>query len=903
MEYQFIEFTKNIINNYKNRSYLILNETIESNFTSLWTVINTNIIDFIKDPIIECLINTYHDLKNSNQINGTNRNERINYFFDIIQNKDYVNHFFEEYNVLYDLIELRLENISKLYLSVLSSLLDDKEEIERYYGLEVETISAVSLPQGDIHSGKAVVILTFDKGKLVFKPREMEQEKIIYKAIKFVESKGPERIKYKVPQILSKKGYSWQEFVTSKECENIEQVHRFYYKIGSFLALFYLFNTNDLHFDNMIANAEDPIFFDIETLTLCYAKLKDNVENLKLPFDVTNTIILPLRNTEGLFDVGLSAIYTGDTSSKKMSNLLLKPDEENDWVYESSSLKMNASQNLCRFKGKEVSPWLTEEDVILGFKETYQIIIDNKKWFLNLFDESKNFSVRQLLRPTYIYGKFINASGTPDILKSKEKFEYIFSILSNNFSKGRFGFLRVEAETEELKQWNIPSFYCGFKNTNLYCNEKLICKDYFETEPYKVIENNLNSFSCDRLSQQLRLIHLSFLTLGNKEKERSQNYNELKKLSYSQVNTEETVREYIDVISKYFIQLNNKGYVMQFPYIVKDGFGYQLCKNEFYQYGGIVLLLISYAKYVDNNKKEIARNALNYLVESYLERIDLKNSNIEYSFYYGISSLLYLTYIYSKLFNDQKMFKYSRQIYNDIVEHYLEENDINLDYLSGMPSVIQLLLNIKNDCADIMDNSKSLDDLINKYINSVSSADLSTYDCTLTHGLSGILSSLGIIYSVTYDKKVEDLIKKCVELIQNRYKDINSIYWCKGLTGLLVADDVLRKSSSNKLFIFENREKIYCYIIDNLSQDNQNLCLCHGVNGVILCLDSLMDKNHPLRKKSDNIKENILFDLKDIRWFKHSKAEYDSFMDGSSGLAYAYLSYFVNLPNPLLLEV
>lgn len=41
MEYQFIEFTKNIINNYKNRSYLILNETIESNFTSLWTVINT----------------------------------------------------------------------------------------------------------------------------------------------------------------------------------------------------------------------------------------------------------------------------------------------------------------------------------------------------------------------------------------------------------------------------------------------------------------------------------------------------------------------------------------------------------------------------------------------------------------------------------------------------------------------------------------------------------------------------------------------------------------------------------------------------------------------------------------------------------------------------------------------
>ena len=83
MEYQFIEFTKNIINNYKNRSYLILNETIESNFTSLWTVINTNIIDFIKDPIIECLINTYHDLKNSNQINGTNRNERINYFFDI----------------------------------------------------------------------------------------------------------------------------------------------------------------------------------------------------------------------------------------------------------------------------------------------------------------------------------------------------------------------------------------------------------------------------------------------------------------------------------------------------------------------------------------------------------------------------------------------------------------------------------------------------------------------------------------------------------------------------------------------------------------------------------------------------------------------------------------------------
>ena len=197
MEYQFIEFTKNIINNYKNRSYLILNETIESNFTSLWTVINTNIIDFIKDPIIECLINTYHDLKNSNQINGTNRNERINYFFDIIQNKDYVNHFFEEYNVLYDLIELRLENISKLYLSVLSSLLDDKEEIERYYGLEVETISAVSLPQGDIHSGKAVVVLTFDKGKLVFLliyNRVVGKMKVVYPFYESVIIKKPKKV-------------------------------------------------------------------------------------------------------------------------------------------------------------------------------------------------------------------------------------------------------------------------------------------------------------------------------------------------------------------------------------------------------------------------------------------------------------------------------------------------------------------------------------------------------------------------------------------------------------------------------------------------------------------------------------------------------------------------------------
>ncbi|MFQ7014108.1 MAG: DUF4135 domain-containing protein [Faecalibacterium sp.] len=67
--------------------------------------------------------------------------------------------------------------------------------------------------------------------------------------------------------------------------------------------------------------------------------------------------------------------------------------------------------------------------------------------------------VRQLLRPTYTYSKFIDESHKPCCERTKENREALFDILRENFkSDAKYGTTRLEYEISEMKRGNIPIF-------------------------------------------------------------------------------------------------------------------------------------------------------------------------------------------------------------------------------------------------------------------------------------------------------------------------------------------------------------------------------------------------------------------------------------------------------------
>ena len=65
---------------------------------------------------------------------------------------------------------------------------------------------------------------------------------------------------------LNKKSYGWTQFISYKECQEELQIGKFYWRIGSYLAILYAMNAVDFHMQNLIAEGEYPILVDLESL-------------------------------------------------------------------------------------------------------------------------------------------------------------------------------------------------------------------------------------------------------------------------------------------------------------------------------------------------------------------------------------------------------------------------------------------------------------------------------------------------------------------------------------------------------------------------------------------------------------------------------------------------------------
>lgn len=125
--------------------------------------------------------------------------------------------------------------------------------------------------------------------------------------------------------------------------------------------------------------------------------------------------------------------------------------------------------------------------------------------------------VRQLLRPTYTYSKFIDESHKPCCERTKENREALFDILRENFkSDAKYGTTRLEYEISEMKRGNIPIFYSEFCKNDLFADGRIICPGYYQFSAKETILEKLLHLDETTIKYQERLIAMSiFLHSAN----------------------------------------------------------------------------------------------------------------------------------------------------------------------------------------------------------------------------------------------------------------------------------------------------------------------------------------------------------------------------------------------------
>lgn len=117
---------------------------------------------------------------------------------------------------------------------------------------------------GDVHcSGRSVALLTFSGGrKLVYKPKNLQIANDFFGLITELNTILP--LSLATRRIAVMGDYTWEEFITHKECSEISEFPAFFRRMGMLTRLFQLCGARDFWLDNLVAHGDQPVFVDLE---------------------------------------------------------------------------------------------------------------------------------------------------------------------------------------------------------------------------------------------------------------------------------------------------------------------------------------------------------------------------------------------------------------------------------------------------------------------------------------------------------------------------------------------------------------------------------------------------------------------------------------------------------------
>jgi type 2 lantibiotic biosynthesis protein LanM len=114
--------------------------------------------------------------------------------------------------------------------------------------------------------GRSVIGLTFESGlKLIYKPKNLGLDSAYQQLLAWFNQQDLP-LAFKTLKVLDRANYGWVEYVEQLPVEDESAAQRFYQRSGMLLCLFYVLNTTDCHYENLIACGEHWVLIDMETL-------------------------------------------------------------------------------------------------------------------------------------------------------------------------------------------------------------------------------------------------------------------------------------------------------------------------------------------------------------------------------------------------------------------------------------------------------------------------------------------------------------------------------------------------------------------------------------------------------------------------------------------------------------
>lgn len=561
------------------------------------------------------------------------------------------------------------------------------------------------------------------------------------------------------------------------------------------------------------------------------------------------------------------------------------------------------------------------ENIIASKDNPTLMILNNKEEFLELLNNVLSVGVyRQVLRPTYVYAKYLQASYHPKYLKKFEDRLNLFNIIKEcdfkTFNNNEKQNIKCVNEIEALMEDDIPYFESDFNLKTLYINSKSSIDNYFVNTIKEILTERVNKIDEISKNRQVMYIRNSILTtkkdLFHNETLHGEN------IGLSKDDIEISLRAIGDYIYNNAI-FNSDKTTCTYQNLNMHGDRMLIGPIDYtlYDGSGLILFLYTLAKELNDEKYfNLAEASLKGL-----EEISIKqniNSMIPSAFS-GIGSLVYLYYNLNQLLNETRFEEKYLEYINKLNNYEINDYD-GLDVVSGAAGIIILASNIY-----IKSKEPVALEIVSKYSKFIyKKFNINEQYLTgFSHGYSGFSLALfmaaDILKNEDYYKLAIDIImkedslynydaKNWIDLRSDNKSCLN--YWCHGAPGILLARSKMTKfvKDEDKKIITNRIPVALEMFLESGFNKKDNHSLCHGLLGNIDILRVILDELNlsKLNYKYDELFKKSLAYMSDdgVKYGLYNALGMVGFMTGISGIGYSILrGKNSKLPSVLALDV
>jgi type 2 lantibiotic biosynthesis protein LanM len=455
------------------------------------------------------------------QLAGQTPQERFQRFLQRLSQREALLALFEEYSVLARQLVLTCEHWVTSSLEVLRRLCADWEEIcaiftpESDQGILVEVQSGA----GDLHrEGRSVMLLKFRSGfQLVYKPKSLAIDIHFQELLQWLNAHGTEP-PLQTLKVVNKEAYGWVEFVEARECTSEAEVQRFFERQGAYLALLYLLDAVDFHYENLIAAGEHPMLIDLETLfhprvTVEEARFAGTPAHEALTHSVYLIGLLPHRiwgneEVEGVIISGLGGAE-GQLTPRAVPRWEAAGTDQ--MRLERMRVELPPSRNLPRLNGQQFEAFGYRGALLEGFKRMYQLLQEHRDMLdAEVLPRFAQDAIRFVARPTDIYARFLYDGFSPELLRDAMAREWHFDRLWVGIQWQPYMSKLIPAERADLLRGDVPFFTTHPDSHDLFTSRGEAIPAFFQESSLSVVSKRLKRLSEQDLARQLWIINAAF---------------------------------------------------------------------------------------------------------------------------------------------------------------------------------------------------------------------------------------------------------------------------------------------------------------------------------------------------------------------------------------------------------